>query len=159
MDILMYKDESADVILEIGPDESISLKFRPYAFKFLIDIKAKFEVILYSSLNYRYLNPIKNYIEKQGKFFAYCLDESYCLFANVFSGIKCLDFLCENRKLENIVVVDSSVKSFPLNYYNIIPYTFSLKENQLIKISKVLDSLVGQTDIQFIIRKYIESEY
>lgn len=146
----MYAAENTDATLTIiDTNEEISIRLNPFAFNFLEDMKTKYELILYSSLNRKYLQAILNYLEHDRKYFEYILDESYCLYANVFQGVKYLNFLCCSRSLSNIVAVDTSAKCFPLNPDNFIPALSSL-----FKLGQILDLIAKESDVRKIIRKY-----
>ena len=158
VDIFIYKDEEADAILKISEDEFISIKIKPYTMNFLSDMKSKYELILYSTLNFKYVQAISDYLEKDEKYFAYRFDESFCLFANVFTGVKFINFLCYNRTLSSILILDLSVKTFPLNPYNVVAIPPNTLSSNLVlaKLSKVLDLFVNELDVQIALRRFIE---
>eukprot|EP00826_Nyctotherus_ovalis_P044597 TRINITY_DN4825_c0_g1_i1.p1 TRINITY_DN4825_c0_g1~~TRINITY_DN4825_c0_g1_i1.p1 ORF type:complete len:132 (+),score=22.34 TRINITY_DN4825_c0_g1_i1:448-843(+) len=119
-------------------------------------MKTKYELILYSSLNRRYLQPIIDYLEQKEKYFQYSFDESYCLSANMFQGVKCLNFLCETRSLKNVIAVDTSVKSFPLNPENVLPVPCDslFSDTTLAKLGAILDSISKENSVREAMRRY-----
>jgi len=153
--VYFYAAENADVVLNIiGTNEEISIELKPFAFNFLEDMKSKYELILYSFLDRKYLLAILNYLERDEKYFEYILDESYCLYANVFQGVKYLNFLCSTRSLSNIVVVDTSVKNFPFDPDNFIPALSS--STFLPKLGRILNLIAKESDVRKVIKKYSE---
>jgi len=164
MNISSFAADNFDVVLPVcnGTNE-ISLLLRPFVYEFLEDVKTKFELILYSSLKNEYLIPIANYLEKirLTTYFVHRFDENFCLFANISSGIKCLDFLLENRRAQDIIVVDCTPKSLPLNPNNFIPIkryegiiSGSKQDNELVKLSVILDNLSKVDDAREVIKKF-----
>lgn len=132
--------------------------YRPYLLDFLMDVSEKYEIILYSSLKSVFIKKILEKIENQKKFFEYCLGEEYCLFTNVTYGIKCIDIFLTNRKKEDIVFVDTTVKSLPFDSDNLIPISSYFTENQsdveLLNLAALLDEIYKAKDIRETIQKY-----
>ena len=106
----MFTSDKVDTVLQTGDGREISMILKPYVLEFLNDMDKKYEVIIYSSWNNNYLQAIITYLEKTKKYFSYCFDENFCLFANVSSGIKCLDFMSKKRSTKNIVSVETYIK-------------------------------------------------
>ena len=155
MNIFMYDayDSDAQFAME-STNEIISIKLKPYALEFLNDMKSKYELVVYSSMNIKYIKPIIEYLEQNGKYFDYYFCEEYCIFANVYNGIKCLDFLYETRSANDVVVVDTSIKNYPLNFDSFVPgNVIERNDNELPKLAKILDRIYDEKDIRFIIRK------
>ena len=154
-DVLMHistmVEEDADVKVPIYINKSIfvtelSLHFRPYLFDFLEDMSSKYELILYSSLNKAYVDSILEVIEGSKKYFEYIFNEDACVFANLSYGVKCLDFLLHNRTLDDIVLVDVTVKTLPCysnNFVPILPYNQkSIEDKGLAFLSVAIDGCI-----------------
>lgn len=157
MKIYLYASEGSDATLTINKNkEEISVKLNPYVFDFLDDIKRKYELIVYSSLNRKYLQPILKYLEKEKKYFAYTFDEEFCLFANVFQGMKYLNSLCGTRSLKEIVVIDTSVKKYPLNSLNVVPIPMNSHSPEIFlpKLGVILEEISKESDVQKAIERY-----
>ena len=163
--MLAYKAESADDYIQMegengGPSIEMSITYRPFLHEFLEDVKSKFELIIYSSIGDKQLREILNCIEKKKKYFSYSFGETFCLFANISSSVKCLDFLLSNRTPADIIVIESTAKALPLSTDNLIPvamYEGSNEDIELVKLASLLDSLSTQKDVPATIKKYRES--
>jgi len=125
-------------------------------FDFLDDMKTKYELIIYSSLNHKYLQPILNYLEREKKYFEYSFDETFCLYANVFQGTKYLNFLCSTRPIKNVIAVDTSTKKFPLNPWSVIavPWNLIIPPTALTKLGVVLTEISKNSDARTAIKEY-----
>jgi TFIIF-interacting CTD phosphatase-like protein len=159
--VYLYASEDTDAILPISKGkEEISIKLHTYIFDFLDDMKTKYELIIYSSLNRKYLQPILKYLEREKKYFEYSFDETFCLYANVFQGIKYLNFLCSTRSIKDIIVVDTSIKNFPLNSQNVITVPWNLRspEAALAKLGVVLNEISNESDVRAAIGKYAAND-
>lgn len=155
--LYLYAAEDTDATLILSDTkEEISIKLNPFTFDFLDDMKSRYELILYSSLSRKYLRAILAYLEREKQYFDYSFDESLCLFANVFHGVKCLNFLCASRSPADIVAVDTSVKNFPLNPTNVVPFPWISRPPSiaLVKLGAVLELIAKESDVRAEIKKY-----
>ena len=149
--------EEADATIPIYINQDIfltqlSINFRPFYKEFLYDMKAKYEIILYSALNESYVNAITNELEKDQKYFAHIFTDDFCLFNYPTYSVKCLDFLLKNRSLKDIVLIDTTVKCIPAspnNFIPIIPYRIRKETDiELPKLAIVLDYIMSSDDVQ-----------
>ena len=156
MMVSTFAEDGADEVLKCEGGLEISIFYRPYLFEFLEDMKSRFELIIYSSLNRQALVPIIQKLEEHKKFFQYVFDETFCIFANISYGVKCVDFLLSNRRVEDIILVDTSAKSLPLSQDNFVPvprYDGNKEETELIRLATVLGALEKENDIREAIKK------
>jgi len=152
---LAGEDEpDAKVPIYINEDTLImefALHFRPFIFDFLNDMKDKFELILYSSLNPTYVSAIVECLERKEKYFVHRFGEDFCIFANLSYGVKCLDFLLGNRNQEDIILVDTTVKCLPHYPDNFVPvpaYSWkNSKDQELPKLASLLDLLYKEQNV------------
>ena len=151
----MYTADKIDTILTLNDHSEVFIKLKPYAIEFLDDMISKYELIAYSSLSNDYLIPIIQYLEKKKKYFTYCFYESFCLFANVLSGIKSINFMSKLTPLTNIVVIENSVKTLPLNPFNVVPCNCS-ENDHLIILGVILNKLIQEEDVISAIKSYKE---
>eukprot|EP00826_Nyctotherus_ovalis_P015129 TRINITY_DN1426_c0_g1_i2.p1 TRINITY_DN1426_c0_g1~~TRINITY_DN1426_c0_g1_i2.p1 ORF type:complete len:168 (-),score=23.53 TRINITY_DN1426_c0_g1_i2:166-669(-) len=148
--------EKSDVQVPLFVDEmlvgELFVQFRPFLFEFLNDISSKYELILYSSLNRVYVEAIIANVPKLGKYFAYIFGDDYCVFANLDYGVKCLDFLLDDRNLGDILLVDKTPKSLPHFPYNFLPAPIYGKDNlgdrRLITLGVAIDHIMTHKTVQ-----------
>lgn len=155
--ISFYAKPNADEIItlkhnEEGEVQELSLDYRPFLFEFLDDMNSKYELIIYSRLNQNYTNAIVDIIHRKKKYFSYVFYDTFCLFANISSGVKCIDFLYGNRTDSDIVAVDISDIQVPFNEDNFVSIS-RLDENDfedqgLVKLAKLLDVLYEKSDVK-----------
>ena len=102
-----------------------------------------YEIIVYSSVTYKFNSVITNYIEsKEGSVFTQCLSNEFCVLDSSRVSLKCLEILRDKRKVEEMVCLDSSYCNFMLNADNIVPISQftseSSNDNELEKLTKFL---------------------
>jgi len=128
------------------------VKFRPFLFEFLADMSSKYELILYSSLNRAYIDSILSNVPGLGNYFSYIFGDDHCVFANLHYSVKYLDFLLKTRSLEDILLVDKTLKSLPHFPYNFLPAPLYSKDDPddrgLIKLSVGIDRTLAQKIVQ-----------
>ena len=164
MMISTFGTERADAIIPIYPDgcESaigeLTVAYRPYLKDFLDDMKSKYELILYSSFSNTYIKPIIGILEREEKYFDYRFDETFCIFANISYGVKCIDFLLHNRSPADIIVIDTNVNTLPLSVNNFIPILYyqgnEKDDTELVKLAVLLDELAKVKDVREGIKKF-----
>ena len=164
MMVSMFVADNADAVLPINEEKGhtgeIALFYRPLMRDFLEEIKGKYELIMYSSLSKTQLKVITDHLEELNKYFDYIFDETYCVFANVSYGVKCIDFLSTNRSPADIIVVDTTAEALPLSPDNLIPisrYEGDTNDTELPKLAAVLDVIQEAKDVRVAIKKYRES--
>ncbi len=162
MSVSIFAAEDADAVLSVKEGgQEVSLFFRPFMFEFLEEVRNKFELVIYSSLSKPYLDAIADRLEKTQKYFEHRFDESFCIFANISYGVKCIDFLLSNRSPENIIVVDTSARALPLTPENLVPiarYEGDPADCELARLAAVLDLLAKEPDVRAAIRRFRKAE-
>lgn len=157
VNISSFAKDDADEIIQVKNNNGIdilelSLEYRPYLQEFLEDMVSKYELIIYSRFNKEYVQAIVKTIEKSKKYFAYVFHDEFCLFSNIFSSVKCINFLFGNRSVNDIIVVDTKESTLPLNpenFFSLQEYRgYEDKDVELIKLAKMLDSLLLAKDIR-----------
>ena len=138
-----------------------TLILRPGLIDFLRKMKNYFELILFSSGIYEYVNPIINMIEKDEKFFEYILYRKHIEYDENGEIIKNLDIL--GRNLKNIIIVDDVFKYFKLHKDNgicIKPFKGDrLNDGDALKclgevLIKIVDDAENTGDIRISLSKF-----
>ena len=160
MMVSTFARDTDDEIIEIKSDKSgvsteLSIKYRPYLYEFLDDVSQRFELVLYSTFNYYSVHAIANAIEKSKKYFSYRFHDEFCLFSNIASGVKCIDFLLGHRSNKDIIVVDTKSQTLPLSVNNFLPIEpfaeDGTDDKELIKLSRVLEEFADTKDVTAVI--------
>eukprot|EP00831_Metopus_contortus_P051324 TRINITY_DN43087_c0_g1_i1.p1 TRINITY_DN43087_c0_g1~~TRINITY_DN43087_c0_g1_i1.p1 ORF type:complete len:151 (-),score=8.75 TRINITY_DN43087_c0_g1_i1:149-601(-) len=129
--------------------------------EFLIEMGKRFELIAYSFLPEEKLKCIVQQIDPEKNIFQYIFSDKFCLFANNFFGVKCLDFLLENRQLSSMILVDTSPKALPLAVNNVIPINpysvVDLSDCELVKLAGLLVNINDFESIPSSVEKFRES--
>ncbi len=110
-----------------------------------------YEIVVYTAADKSYADAILNYIERRKPYFAHRLYKDSCVYRTKVYFFKCLDLLCENRELKDIVIVDNSVRNFALSVRNGIPIVeFRGKEHdrELIYLAKYMRELATKDDLR-----------
>jgi Dullard-like phosphatase family protein len=165
-----YKFKYHDTILkfkyqddETGNDEeeiNIPLILRPHLFDFLNIVSQQYELILFTASEKAYADAIVDYIEKERKYFNKRLYRDSCLYLNPGLYIKDLSIF-DNRKMEDIVIVDNSIFCFANNISNgILISSFYNDENDdmLMNVVNYLGMLCQCTDVREENKKYFRFE-
>ena len=129
----------------------IYVKFRPYFFEFIREMKMYYELIIYSSVTAKFNEVIAHYIQsKEGSVFSHCLSSHYCVLDSSKASLKSLDMLSGNRKLDEILCIDSCYNNFMLHPGNIVPLSqFALNaasDTELIKLAKLLKEIATSSE-------------
>ena len=119
-----------------------------------------FEIIVYSSVTSRFNSAIINYIEsKEGRVFSHCLSNEYCVLDSSKVSLKSLEILKEERKLEEMICLDSSYCNYMMHADNIVPISQftseSPSDNELVKLTKFLRKVATSSEpaIEYIKRQ------
>jgi len=163
MMVSTYLRDNDDDVIELkttkgAPIVELSIKYRPFLYEFLDDVSQKYELILYSTFNSQYVRAIADVIERKKKYFVHVFHDEFCLFANISSGMKCIDFLMGKRSAKDIIVVDTIAVTCPLTPENYVPIERfmgdDVADNELIKLARVLDELAEVKDIRQTIKEW-----
>ncbi len=162
MSISTMTEEDADERVPIYINQTLltesSLHYRPHLFEFLRDMRKRFELVIYSTLNATYVNAIVDCIQKREKYFAQVFGADFCVFANLTYGVKCLDFLLANRPSTDIILVDTTVKCLPSYSDNFVPvgaYSYrNLADQELPRLAALLETLAREKDVTAAIAAY-----
>ena len=166
MKVSNFAMDDVDALVEIRDNDKklvgeLSVEYRPFIYEFLDDMMEKYELVLYSAFNSKYVTALRELLERRKKYFSYAFHDEFCLFANISYGVKCLNFLCGNRSPENIIIVDTKASSCPLHEDNYIPINaFEEKDasdRELVKLAALLDKISPVKDVRTIIRSYKDS--
>ncbi len=163
MSVSTFACEESDEIISVKRENTpvaneLSVNYRPFLYEFLDDMQSRFELIVYSSFPRDYLNALVNAVEKGRRIFAHRFAEEFCLFANIAHSVKCIDFLLANRSPADIIVLDTSAKSFPLSMDNVVPVAEyderRPQDEELAGLARLLERLAAEKDVRETIRKY-----
>lgn len=114
-------------------------------------MKDRYELIVYTSAEKNYAEKVINFIEKGTKYFAHRLFKQQCLQKTGSYAFKYLDFLCRNRDIKDIIIVDNLVQNFALSLKNGIPikdYKGENEDDELIHLAKYLRELETIYDVR-----------
>jgi TFIIF-interacting CTD phosphatase-like protein len=110
-----------------------------------------YEVILYTSAEKKYADIAIDFMERKHKIFAHKLYKQQCLIKPKEYSFKSLDMLCSNRNINDLIIVDNSVKCFALSLRNGIPitdYKGTNSDKELIYLAKYLHTLAHVKDVR-----------
>ncbi len=151
---------SPDFIETIG-SSTIYVKYRPYLMKFLSEMKAIYELILYTGGNKGYADSVLAHIEIDQAIFEHVLYHDQCVSQQGEYLIKYLGMLKGNRRNEDIVVVDNSLLNFCNSICNLVPIVefndTSQNDDALIRLGFYLKELCHEEDIRLRIKDDIAS--
>ncbi len=119
--------------------------------EFLDDLEQRYELVIYTAGDQRYAERILDFIELKKKYFAHRLFKEQCLEKEGECLLKHLGVLCGNRKLEELVFVDNSIRNFTFSIRNGLPVKdFKGEENdmELIYLAKYLRELAKAPDVR-----------
>ena len=110
-----------------------------------------YELIVYSSVCAKFNSTIVKYIEsKEGLIFSYILSNEFCPLDNSKVSLKTLDIFKVNRKIDEIICIDSSIYNYLLHPDNIVPlspFLFDSKgDRELPRLSKFLVEVASNPD-------------
>ena len=139
---LKYDEHSVKLQAEFddGTKCKLPIIMRPFLAKFLEFARKYFEVVVYTASDASYADHIINYLDPIGNIFSNRLYRTH--FIQVIDKIYTKPLkLIENRKLENIIVVDNSIYNFAMNLNNgyLISSFYNDKyDTELLKLEKYL---------------------
>jgi len=116
-----------------GECGQIPIMIRPYLREFLEFARDNFEVIIYTASDQDYADYILDHLDPEDSIFTYRLYRTSCFYIKDKITTKPLSII-ENRKLEDIILVDNSIYAFILNLENgylISSYYNDKSDNQL----------------------------
>ena len=105
-----------------GLKTKLRLNIRPYVEKFLKNVSKYYEVYIFTAATFHYANVVVNFLDPQLKYICGIFDRSYCLEPKSGFYIKDLSIF-QNRKLQNMVIIDNMPHSFSYQINNGIPIT------------------------------------
>ena len=124
---------------------------RPYLKEFLEDLRKRYEIIIYTAGDEDYANSILDYIEsKFGMHFSYRLYENQCVNSCGSCMFKYLNWLEKGRDMNNIVIVDNTIRNYALSLKNGIPiksFFGSKNDKELIYLANYLRELYTMENV------------
>ncbi|MDR3548668.1 MAG: HAD family hydrolase [Candidatus Pacebacteria bacterium] len=119
-------------------------------------MSSRFELIVYTAANQRYADTIIDFIESKKKYFSHRLYTQQCLQNPGVYTYKYLDLLCDNRDIQDVVLVDNSIRNFALSIRNGIPIKDFLGndlDTELIFLAKYMRQLADVEDGRTVIKE------
>ena len=119
------------------------MKFRPFAREVIERLSKVFEVIVFTASHSSYANQVIDLLDPEGKFITDRLFRDNCLQTSEGINIKDLRII-ENRRLEDIFIVDNSVYCFGFQLANgipILPFYDNKEDRELLALEKFLGCL------------------
>ena len=143
-------DEKCDVVLAIkfptGEIIDAGINIRPYAKKLLQTLNKHFEVIVFTASHCCYANVVLDYLDPDQKLIQHRLFRKNCVQTEDSVYLKDLRvLLADDRKIEDIVLVDNAAYSFVLQVENgvpIIPFYNEKSDQELKRLEKYLLKMV-----------------
>ena len=132
----------------------VHVMVRPHVEEFLERMSKRYELVIFTASISKYANPLLNVIDKTGNI-PFRLFREHCTLINT-AFIKDLSLL--GRKLKDIIILDNNPTAYALNHYNGFPiksWFDDKKDNELIKISPILEFLSYVPDVRDYIKKIV----
>lgn len=153
-----------DIVLNLAePDakfeEKVGVCIRPFAHKFLQKLSQKFEVVLFSASREDYAEKVLSVLDPSKSVIKECLFRQNCV---PYKGICMKDFgVIDNRKKEDLIMVDNQLFSFALDLPNGIlvkSYMGEPDDKELEPLANALFELKNYEDTTAWIQKTFNTE-
>ena len=131
------------------------MKIRPYAKKILKNLSKYYEICIFSAGSAAYVEKMVNELDPKRNYISYLLDRKHCLETQSGFFIKDLRII-ENRKIEDILIIDNLSHSFGFQIDNGIPilsWTDDPNDVELKYLAEYLIQIIPYKNIQSVNRK------
>ena len=150
----------SDLILNInieGIDRTLFVLKRPHVDKFLYELSALYEIIIFTASISQYANPLLDQLDKKN-YIKQRLFRQDCTFSN---GIYIKDLKIFDRKLNNMIIIDNNPLSYDNNIDNGIPilsWYEDINDNELLKLLPILKYMSNSNvyDVRTIINQFVD---
>ena len=152
--------EKNDIVLNVdfeGVLYNIYVLIRPHVEKFLKNIAKFFEIVVFTASISKYASPLLDILDKE-KNIKYRLYRDHCTFIN---GVFVKDLKRLNRSLKDIIIVDNSPIAYAFDSENGLPIKTWVEDpddNELLKITPILEFLSKTVDVRDYIEKFVEED-
>lgn len=122
---------------------------RPHLISFLEKISNIYEVIVFTSSQRMYADPILNHFDKERKLIHHRLYRQHCVVWN--EGVYIKDLRILGRDLSRVVMVDNAPYSFSAqicNGYPILPFFNDEEDVELLNLEKYLEMAEKSDDVR-----------
>lgn len=152
------KIEDADFQIELknldeqGREQefNVFVKIRPFYDDCIENLSKYYEIAVFTAGEQEYADAILNILDPDG-FITQRLYRQHCVCRNDKYYIKDLRII-EDRKLENIILVDNSIISFAFNLDNGIPcsafYRWTEEDEEFLYLHAYLDDVFHEDDVR-----------
>ena len=150
--------ENNDIILNVDFDGiiyNIYVLVRPGVKNFLRYISKFYEVIIFTASLSNYASPLLDILDSENNI-KYRLYRNHCTFIN---GIYIKDLKKLNRNLKDLIIVDNSPLAYAFDIDNGLPiktWYEDKDDNELTKITKLLEFLSKTKDVRKYIKKFVK---
>ena len=150
--------ENNDIILNVDFDGiiyNIYVLVRPGVKNFLRYISKFYEVIIFTASLSNYASPLLDILDSENNI-KYRLYRNHCTFIN---GIYIKDLKKLNRNLKDLIIVDNSPLAYAFDIDNGLPiktWYENKDDNELTKITKLLEFLSETKDVRKYIKKFVK---
>ena len=150
--------ENNDIVLDVDFDGmmyNIYVLVRPGAENFLKNISKFFEVVIFTASLSNYASPLLDILDPENNI-KYRLYRDHCTFIN---GIYIKDLKKLNRNLKDLIIVDNSPLAYAFDIDNGLPiktWYEDKNDDELNKISKLLEFLAKTKDVRKYINKFVK---
>lgn len=136
--------------------QKIGIRLRPFCIEFLRSLSKKFEIIIFTASVEEYANKVVDHLEEKldlpEKVLTKRLCRQHCRY-NERYYLK--DLRIQNRKIEDMIIVDNLVYSFAFQVDNGIPilsFIDDKNDKELVRLEQILDTIRPFQDVRDFIR-------
>ncbi len=138
------------VLLDKGLIAHVFVGLRPYLLEFLDEVTALFQVVVYTSAERDYAEPI---IELIGG--GRLRERYYRSSCRMLNGVRLKDVRCTGRPISSVCIVDNDPSGYLLQEANAIPissWTGDPFDCELIKLLPLLRQLAASDDVRAVLQ-------
>ncbi len=130
-------------------DSVVEFLVRPFTYRLLKIMHIFYEIVVFSASRTAYANAIVQYLDPKRRYIDYVLHRSNCIMTreHVIKDLRIL----QNRKMEDMVILDNSVISFASQLENgvyVPTYKGSADDKELLTITDFLKDIAEVKDVR-----------
>ena len=145
------------VTFDSGESMAVGFNIRPYAREVLVEASKYFEVVIFTAAQKAYADAILDYLDPENELIQYRLYRESCL---KIEGVYMKDLrIFNNRRIQDLVIVDNSAYSFGYHLDNGIPiisWHDDPYDKELFNLIHYLKILAKCEDVRVLNRQYFK---